>query len=145
MTLLSKSNLLPDVSTFFDDFFDDRFRIPAPDKRWMHRIPAANVTENEKEFTIELAVPGMSKKDFQIKIDAGHLTVSSEKKDEREEKGKNFTRREFSYNTFSRSFILPDTINADKISAKYEEGVLRILLPKKTEIVREMKKNITIG
>ncbi|HSG68308.1 MAG TPA: Hsp20/alpha crystallin family protein [Bacteroidales bacterium] len=98
--------------------------------------PAANIIDNEKDFTIELAVPGMQKDDFKIKLEDDILTISAElieKEEKTEKESVNFTRREFRYDGFSRSFSLPENINQDKIKADYKNGVLSILLPKSEE------------
>lgn len=132
MTLL-KSPVLPNLFTdkWLSDFFDnDRFF----DADWMKRIqvvPAVNVKELEKGFEIEMAVPGMSKKDFNINIENGVLTIFSEKKEEKEEKEDAYTRKEFNYSSFTRSFNLPENINPDKVEARYEDGMLRIMIAKK--------------
>jgi HSP20 family protein len=115
------------------DLFDtDRFF----ETDWFRRmqvIPAVNVLEKDKEFEIELAAPGLEKKDFNITVDNGVLTISCEKETEKEDKDKNYTRREYSYTNFSRSFTLPDNVNADKVNARYENGILRLTLPKTKE------------
>ena len=95
------------------------------------RMPSVNITENDKDFKIEMAAPGLERKDFKVEIENGILFISSEKKEEVKEDNKLFTRREFSYNSFSRSFTLPDNCMPDKIEAHYENGILQIILPKK--------------
>jgi HSP20 family protein len=96
--------------------------------------PSVNITDEPNHFLMELAAPGLEKKDFKLEIENDHLVVSAEKKSEKEEseKGK-FTRREFNYTSFKRSFYLDETINREAISAAYENGVLKITLPKKEE------------
>jgi HSP20 family protein len=96
--------------------------------------PSVNITEHDNHFLMELAAPGLEKKDFNIQIEKDHLVVSAEKKTESEEgtKGK-FTRREFNYSAFKRSFFLDDNINREGITAAYENGVLQVTLPKKEE------------
>ena len=96
--------------------------------------PSVNVVENDNNFLMQLAAPGLQKSDFQIQIENDHLVVSVEKKSEKEEteKGK-FTRREFNYSAFKRSFFLDEKINREGITASYENGVLAITLPKKEE------------
>jgi HSP20 family protein len=127
---------LPSV---FNDFFDND---------WMEKAnstaPAINVFENEKSYTIELAAPGMTKDDFKVNIDAdSNLVVSMEKKsDNKEDKDKKtgrYLRREFSYTKFEQCMILPDDVDKEKISAKVDNGVLNIELPKVTEA--EVQKN----
>lgn len=146
MTLLAKSPLLPNLSTFYNEFFenDQPWGLDF-DNVWLRRVPSANVIENEKEFVIELAVPGMNRDDFHVDVENGQLIISSEKKAEKVEEKENYTRKEFNYNSFSRSFMLPDAIDPEKIKAKYENGLLRLLLPKKPEAMKLRKKAITIG
>jgi HSP20 family protein len=96
-------------------------------------LPAVNIKEKPDSFSVEMAAPGMDKKDFKIEIDGSALTISSEKQHESEEKeGENFNRKEFSYQSFYRSFHLPkEVVNADKIVAKYEIGFFGLKFPKK--------------
>lgn len=108
-------------------------------------IPHANISENEKEFKIELAVPGLERKDFKVEVDKGVLKISAEKEEEKKEEKKNYKRREFSYNSFSRSFTLPDNSIPDKIEAKYEHGVLHLSLPKKEVSVSKPTKQINVA
>ena len=96
-------------------------------------VPAVNIRESETEFAVELAAPGKRKEDFIIDLDDNVLTISSETKtdnEQKDEKGK-YTRREFSYSSFKRSFSLPETVNEDEIKASYENGVLHVTMPKK--------------
>jgi len=103
--------------------------------------PAVNIQEDEKQFLLEFAVPGMKKDDFKINLENQLLTISSEMKEENEETDKNYTRREFACNSFSRSFTLPKNIVAEKINADYKDGILNISIPKdeKTKLTREIK------
>ncbi len=94
-------------------------------------VPAVNITEHKSEYNVSLAVPGMKKSDFKIDIEDNMLTITSEKEENKEEKDKKFTRKEYSYSSFSRSFSLPENIRINDIEAKYEDGVLSITLPKK--------------
>ena len=96
--------------------------------------PAANVIDNEKDFTIELAVPGMNKEQFNINLEDDVLTISIERKDEEVKEEKNFTRREFRYDEFSRSFSLPEIVDQENIKADYINGVLSVVLPKSEEV-----------
>jgi HSP20 family protein len=121
---------------FLSGLLDDRFF----DSDWMKRIqvvPAVNVVETEKEFEIEMAAPGLNKKDFNITAENGVLTVSYEKEKETEteteEDKKNYMRREYNYSGFSRSFALPENIKTEKVDARYENGVLKMILPKAVE------------
>lgn len=94
-------------------------------------IPSLNIIENTEDFKIEMAAPGLRKKDFKVELNGDILTISAEKEKEEKEEKQNFSRREFSYNSFSRSVRLPENCQPDKINAKYEDGVLCFSLPKK--------------
>ena len=97
-------------------------------------LPSVNIREDENGFEVDMAAPGFEKKDFKIELLNNLLTISSEKKVETETKeGQQFTRQEFSYQTFSRSFTLPNTVEGEKIQAKYENGILKVAIPKKEE------------
>lgn len=140
MTLIKRSNwpaLMND--TWLTDFFDNnRFF----DADWMKRfqeIPAVNVVEKNNLFEIELAAPGLKKDDFKITVENGVLTILAEKEEEKEVTEKNFTRREFNYENFTRSFTLPENVNEEKVDAHYENGILQLKIAKK-EIVAEKKR-----
>ncbi|HWA35239.1 MAG TPA: Hsp20/alpha crystallin family protein [Cyclobacteriaceae bacterium] len=128
------------LSNFFDNnrFFDSS---------WLkeHNVPAVNVKETDKSFEVELAAPGLTKKDFNISVDDHLLTISSEKKSEKEEKEKGYTRKEFNYSSFSRSFALPENVNENDVKAKYEDGVLKLSLTKKGLPETKAKKMIEVG
>jgi HSP20 family protein len=118
-------------NSFLSDLFDDdRFNSP-----WLsgRSVPAVNVRETDKNFEIEVAAPGYEKNDFKVEMDNGLLTISVEKQEEKEEKENNYTRREFGYSSFSRSFNLPQNINEEDINAKYEGGILKLTIAKKGE------------
>jgi HSP20 family protein len=123
---------------FFESDFNDFFSRKFTD-------PAANIIENPESFQLELAAPGMKKDDFKIHLENNILTISSELEDQKLEEGKNFTRKEFSYNSFTRSFTLPKIIDLEKIGADYENGILKVLLPKKEDAKLEVKKEIKIA
>ncbi|MFT7611238.1 MAG: HSP20 family protein [Parvicellaceae bacterium] len=126
------------VSDLFDN--DRFFNEPILD----FSLPAVNVKETDESFEIEVAAPGMKKDDFNVNIENGILKISSEKEEESEEVDENYTRKEFSYSSFGRSFTLPDSINSEKINAKYDAGVLRIELAKNEEAKRRLSKSIDI-
>lgn len=97
-------------------------------------LPAVNIKENKDSFQVEMAAPGMKKSDFKIQIDGSALIISSEKKHEDEQKKDNYSRREFSYQSFYRTFHLPkEIVDSDKINAKYEDGILKLEIPKREE------------
>jgi HSP20 family protein len=130
MKALEKTRRLP---TLFDDFFkpwNEWFDEGTPFFNRQLTIPAVNVGETKETFMVTLAVPGMKKDDFDIRIDGNMLTISCEKEEEKEEKEKAFTRKEYNYSSFKRSFTLPDEVMKDKIDAHYENGELKLMLPK---------------
>ncbi len=128
-------------SPFLSNLFDNDF-FPVLSNR-TSSMPAVNIKENEKSFFLELAVPGMEKKDLKIDINEDVLTISSESKNETEEEKDGYKRKEFSYSSFCRSFYIPENINRDKIGANYKDGILNIELPKleeeKSKITRQIK------
>ncbi len=144
MSLVKFSNQMPSV---FDRFFEnDMFD-------WSNRnfsntnttLPAVNIKEDKDGFEVEMSAPGLDKKDFKIELNNSVLTISSEKEVENETKeGQQFTRKEFSYQSFSRSFTLPETAESEKIKAKYENGVLSVSIPKKEEAKPKPVKQIEI-
>ena len=140
MPVRRNQNWLPSI---FNDFFDNE---------WMARenatAPAINVIENEKDYKVELAAPGMTKNDFKVSVDeSNNLVICMEKKDEKKEEKKDgkYLRREFSYSRFQQSILLPDNVEKDKISAKVEHGVLFIDIPKVVDKkVQETTKTIDV-
>ncbi len=149
MTLIAtkkRNRLFPEL---LEDFFNERFFDNSPffalSKTNGSLVPGANITEDPENFTIELAAPGLKRDDFKVEVKNGVLNVSSENEEEKEEEGKNFMRREFSYSSFSRSFALPDNLLEDKIDAKYENGILKLTLPKKEAGHAETAKQIKVG
>jgi len=136
---LIRWNQQPMLSDIFEDV-ERRFFYPFKHEGY---IPAVNVEETEKSFIIELAAPGMNREDFKLKLENNVLMVSSEKETEKIEETKNYTRKEFMYGAFSRSFTLPKNVETDNINAVYEKGILKIELPKKEE--PKISKEITIG
>lgn len=108
-------------------------------------LPAVNIKNNTENFELELAIPGGKKDDFKIEVDNDVLTISNEVKSENEEAKENYSRREFSYSSFKRVFTLPETVDGTKIDAAYENGILKLTLPKKEEALPRPKRLITIG
>jgi len=122
-----------DLSSFMDDFFGRNTITNFFGDEDKYSIPAVNVKETNEAFEIEVAAPGLNKKDFKINIDNNMLIISSEKQEEKEEKNKKIMRKEFHYYGFKRSFYLPETVNMDKIKAKHNNGILYIEIPKREE------------
>ncbi len=141
MSIITRNNVV------FPSFVNELLR---PDwfggiNNFQSTVPAVNVKESEKDFELELAVPGRKKEDFNVEIDNGVMTISSEQKSENTVSDENYTRREFGYSSFKRSFTLPKTVNADQINATYEDGVLKFVLPKKEEALPKPKRLIEIA
>lgn len=103
-------------------------------------IPAVNIKDQKDKYIIEFAAPGLKKEDFRIEVDNYVLTVSSDKKEEKEEKEGSYSRREFVFNSFTRSFTLPKKVNIDKIQGDYSNGILAISVPKKEEEMKLSRK-----
>ncbi len=122
-------NTWMDFPRWVEDFFDDDMLMTG--FRNGTNLPAVNVTEDEKNFMLRSPLPEWEKKDFNIHVDNGVLTVETMKQASDEEKTENYTRKEFSFNAFKRSFWLPENVNADAIKAEYEKGLLRLFLRKK--------------
>jgi len=148
MSLIKRENYSPTWPGIFNDFLSRDWY------DWSNQnfsltnttIPSVNIKENENEFVVEMAAPGMTKDDFNIELNNSVLTISSEKQTNNQSKeGENVTRREFSYQSFSRSFTLPVIVETDKISAKYENGILRVNIPKKEEAKPKPLKQIKVS
>lgn len=125
----SPSEMMPAIPNWMDNFFrDDDFFA----NRWTREmtVPAVNVQETEKEFRLEVAAPGMKKEDFKLEVKEGMLYISAETKEEKEMKEEGYTRKEFNYHSFSRSFWLPENVKSDDIKATYKDGILNLVLPK---------------
>ena len=133
-TLQSSVSDLFDMDKLFD--IDDWFS-----RDW---VPACNVQDNPDSYDIEVAVPGMSKEDFHVSVKEGVMTISSEQEEEKEEKTKNYTRREFSTRAFKREFTLPIDANENDVKAKYEEGILKIAIGKLEEAKSKPSKTVLV-
>jgi len=135
----------------FPALFDDFFK---PWNEWFDQkesfwdrvlsVPAVNITEDKDNYEVALAVPGVKKSDIKIDVQGNMLTISSEKEETKEEKDKRFTRKEYNYTSFSRSFTLPDEVKQEKIEARYEDGILKLTLPRKEEAKIFSSKQIAV-
>ena len=132
------------VPAYWDDFFNDRVFNNNNQTQRKNASPAVNIIEADNDFKIEVAVPGLSRNDFNIEVEDDVLTVSSVEKEKKEEKMLNYTRREFNFSSFKRNFQLPETIDQDQIKASHKEGVLSITLVKKEEEVQKAPKQIVV-
>ena len=121
------------VNPWFNDVFDSIVNDSFFNDRFVSKVPAVNIAETENEFHIELAAPGLKKDDFKISLEKNVLSVSAEKKTENVEEGKKYSKREYSYNSFVRSFTLPETADHTKIEAEYNDGILKLNVAKKEE------------
>src|ERR1700761_2511458 len=121
------------VNPFFSDVFNSIYNDSFLSDKLASRVPAVNISETENEFQVELASPGLKKEDFKISLDKNVLSISADKKTENVEEGKKISKREFSYNSFTRSFTLPETADHTKIEAEYTDGILKLNVAKKEE------------
>ncbi|MDC0916875.1 Hsp20/alpha crystallin family protein [Flavobacteriaceae bacterium] len=139
MNLIRKQ--APFLPSLIDDFINQDWNLKTPSST---TLPAVNIKDLDAQFEIELAVPGMKKSDFEIEVEDGLLSISSSLEEEQvTEKGK-FTRREFSYNSFKRTFAIPESVDPSNIEAQYSDGVLQLRLPKRKEALPQPKKLIKI-
>jgi HSP20 family protein len=149
MSLIKKNgSSFPTIPALFDDFFSRELF------NWGNNnfsntsttVPSVNIKETADNYEVEVAAPGMDKKDFRITLDRNLLTISSSKEQSNEQKDENYSRREFSYQSFQRSFELPkDVVDEDKIIARYENGLLHLTIPKKEEAKQKAPRQIEIA
>jgi HSP20 family protein len=125
----NNGSLLPGFNDVFDSLLNDTFF----SDRMVTRVPAANISETEGQYHVELAAPGLKKEDFTITLDRNVLNISVERQNENNEVHKNYSKREYSYGSFVRSFTLPESANAENIEATYTDGVLKIDIAKHEE------------
>ena len=146
MSTKSLTRLSERTPSLFDDFFK-------PWNEWFDNgglwgrvmnVPAVNIMEYKDDYLVSLAAPGMKKEDFNIDVDGNLLTISSEKEERKEEKEKKYTRKEYSYSSFSRSFTLPNEINKEMIEANYEDGVLKVRLPRMENLKKLTARHIAV-
>jgi HSP20 family protein len=140
MNLIRKQT--PFFPSLIDDFINNDWNVKVPSLSTT--MPAVNIKELDSQFEIELAVPGKRKDDFEIEVENGILSISSTEEEKQLNENGKFTRREFSYTSFRRSFTLPDSVDPTKIDASYKQGVLQVLLPKHKEAQPQPKKLIKI-
>ena len=131
-TLTKRTESTPSL---FGDFFNksllDLFDGDFPSR--ILNVPAVNIVERKEDYLVSMAAPGLKKEDFKIDVEGNMLAIRSGKEEENEQKDGRYTRREYSYSSFERSFTLPDEVSKDKIDAHYQDGVLKLVLPKKEE------------
>ncbi len=134
---LLRPSILEDIMRPWNEWMDDRWPFTS-------HTPAMNVKEQDDNYEVTIAAPGLEKSDFKIDVNGALLTVSVEKDQKREEKEEGFTRREYSYSSFTRTFTLPENINKNKIDASYTNGELRLTLPKTEEARKELHQKINV-
>ncbi len=146
MNTIKLRNLAPANLRSNNFFFDDAIFNNLFNDVWKSGsiMPASNIKESTDSFTIEMAVPGFAKEDFKIKLEKDVLTIYSEKKEENNQDSDNYTRREFRFSEFKRSWTLPETVDVEAISASYTNGILNVLLPKKQVAVVAPNKMIDV-
>lgn len=141
MTTLVKSNNFPSLRSVMEDFFNtDVFNKPFTNTEL---LPAVNIRDEEDRYELEMSAPGFKKGDFKITSEDGLLTISAETSTEHKEEKKNYTRKEFSSSSFSRSFSLPDNIEDDHVKANYQDGLLKVTLKKSNKSLHN-KKEISV-
>lgn len=134
LPMITRRNYKPlTLSDFLNEDFFPTFA------RNASSLPAVNIREDEKAFYLELAVPGMDKKDLRIEVKDDVLTIAAEQKEEKQEDLEGYRRREFSYSSFCRSFYLPEDVNGEKIGANYKDGILNVEIPKLSEDKKKEK------
>lgn len=147
MTLIRRNENYPVLSNILNDFFRNDW-LDFSNRNYSltnTTLPSVNIKESDDAFIVEMAAPGLDKNDFKISLNSGTLMISSEKKSENEVKeDSRYSRREFSYQSFCRSFSLPESADAEKISARYENGILLVNIPKREEIKRNLERTIEI-
>ena len=139
MTLVRYQKNLPNL---FDKFFNEEFEnwVKNNLRTWGSSIPAVNIREDEDSYVIEVAAPGYKKSDFNIELNDNILSISVEKEESGEKENDNYTRREFNYQSFKRSFSLPEEVDADSITANYKNGILTIKIKKQEEKPKAVKR-----
>ena len=133
MTLVNFNNRTRNTAPYFNNVFDSLFSDAVTKNKMVDKSPNVNIFENENAYVIELAAPGLKKEDFQINLKKDTLSVWAEVKKDESELAKDFTRKEFDYSSFARSFNLPEAADGDKITAEYKDGILNININKKDD------------
>jgi HSP20 family protein len=129
------------LNGFFGKDLFNEYNTPA----FSGSVPAVNVVENKEGFRIEVAAPGLQKSDFKLNLEKNQLTISAHQEQKNEEAGEKYTRREFKYSSFQRTFTLPNSVDGDRIEANYSEGILNVTLPKREEAKEKPARQIEIA
>ena len=149
MSIIRRNDLFPAMNSMFDDLLTkDLWNWGLSNNSNTNTtIPAVNIRETNDNFEVEMAAPGMRKEDFRVELDGNMLTINSEREDRQEQsEGERYSRREFSYQSFQRTFQLPkDVVDSDRIEARYENGVLHLVIPKKETAKQKPPRQININ
>lgn len=143
MTLVKFNNRTRNTAPYFNNVFDSLFSEALNKNLTVNKVPGVNILETEQDYKIELAAPGLIKEDFQINLKKDTLSVWVEKKESETEVKKDYTRKEFEYSSFARSFVLPESVNVDSITAEYVNGILNITIGK--DDVKSQSKEIKVS
>ncbi|RZJ81780.1 MAG: Hsp20/alpha crystallin family protein [Chryseobacterium sp.] len=143
MTLVKFNNRTRNTAPYFNNVFDSLFSEAINKNLTINKVPGVNIQESDADYKIELAAPGLTKQDFQINLKKDTLSVWVEKKTDETEVKKDYTRKEFDYASFARSFVLPETVDADNISAEYVNGILNITIGK--DVAKTQEKEIKVS
>jgi HSP20 family protein len=143
MTLVNFNNRTRNTAPYFNNVFDSLFSDALTKNKLIDKSPNVNISESENAYVIELAAPGLKKEDFQINLKKDTLSVWAEVKTQETETAKDFTRKEFDYSSFARSFNLPDSADGEKITAEYKDGILNITINKKDD--SKLQKEIVVS
>lgn len=145
-TINNRKRYFPAIPSFFEELPRHPFFNWGNTNADEETVPSVNIRETKDNFEVEMAAPGMEKKDFQIELDGNRLTISSEKEYSEEDKEEGYSRREFSYRSFQRSMMLPkDVVDEDKIQASYKNGLLHITIPKRENAKQRSAKRIEVS
>ncbi|MGS2726134.1 Hsp20/alpha crystallin family protein [Psychroserpens sp. BH13MA-6] len=137
---------LPSLSSWVDNFFENGLGTEFMSNfNTGITLPAVNIKETAEDYILELAIPGMKKSDFTIDVENKMLSIASETEIDNEETSDQYTRREFGYGAFKRTFTLPDTVEQDKVSASYKDGILLVNLPKRDEAKQKPARRVEIS
>jgi HSP20 family protein len=137
---------LPGFPSWVDDLFNNNFGSEfTRNFNTGMTLPSVNIKDNADDFEVDMAIPGLKKSDFEINVDNHILTISAETKMETDVEEENYTRKEFGYSSFKRTFTLPESVNSDKISAKYNDGILKVIIPKLEEAKKKPLRNIKVS
>ncbi len=148
MSILTKSPLRGLRPGGYQSILDRLFRNDLRDyfmADFPETVPAVNISEEKDRYVIEMAAPGLKKEDFKVNVQNDEITIACEKEEEKKEEGKHYSRREYNYSSFTRSFTLPDDANINNIEARYTDGVLKLTVSKKDSVPAKQAKQIPVS